>query len=116
MSPVRATLAGFAAAAALTVVVASCSSVPDVRFGDDAGPDGTTGSSGGQGGGRYRCPDRPPDRGGGVCCGDQLCLGEECVAADCERCLADNCAAKGQICCRTNPGRVKCQSYDDCDD
>lgn len=95
-----------------------CSSIPEVRFDDDAGSapsSGTSGTSGasstidggdtidggaGDGatsGARYDCADHPPPEAEGICCENHVCLG--CSRSHCDRC-ARNCGTN-EVCCPT---------------
>jgi len=105
-----------------------CSSIPDVRFEDDAGVSSSSGtSSGGTSGGtddagggsssgassgqnetNYDCPDKPPPDDVGICCGNRLCLG--CSRSHCDRCER-NCS-RNEVCCPTGGSQtnVSCRS------
>lgn len=88
--------------------LAGCSSVPDVTYADvdgsvdavpvedagarDAAPPVTEG---------YRCPDRPPPSGEGICCGPRLCL--RCNALQCNTCEREACKPD-QVCCARGVG------------
>jgi hypothetical protein len=108
--------------AVLAVLLAACSSVPDVVFvEDDSGtppaPDDSGSSSGNVKDGQaptpvYSCPGKPPPGGTGICCPDnRLCLG--CVTAQCERCAIEACGG-GTVCCARNTVIVDCKSASTC--
>jgi hypothetical protein len=107
-----------------------CSSIPDVRFEDDAGSasssgtstsggdtdggdtDGGEGGTSGSSGQDYDCPDKPPPENVGICCENRLCLG--CARSHCERCER-NCG-RNEVCCRTGGSttNVSCRSSSSC--
>ena len=113
MRTVLATVSGGLFAFAL-----ACSSVPDVVYSDDAGGASGSSSSGtsGEDAGEkpheeYRCPDKPPPDGRGLCCGDMLCL--NCSASQCDRCAQRACGASTP-CCAKNAGAVECRAQAQC--
>lgn len=91
--------------------LAGCSSVPDVTYADsdasadsapaveDAGTPGPTPTPPTEEG--YRCPDRPPPAGEGICCGTRLCL--RCNVLQCSTCEREACKPD-QVCCARGVG------------
>ncbi len=100
----------------LVVGLLACGDVPDIRFvPDDAGKVGTTPEAGTStpkdagpetGTATPTCPAQPPP--GGVCCGNNGCVGDRCAEATaCSECAALPCTS-GQLCC-ARPGNIQCK-------
>jgi hypothetical protein len=111
----------------LVVCTASCGSVPDVSYADDAGPlgpgatdggdsgtradangDGASSPDGGDDGGARGCSSTPPRA--GVCCGTLDCI--NCAPSDCASCAAKACSGH-DVCCQAG-GSVACTRPQDC--
>ncbi|AKU96526.1 hypothetical protein AKJ09_03190 [Labilithrix luteola] len=88
-------------------IVAACSSVPDIHFGDettsaDAGEDGSSDC-------RKGISALVP----GVCCGESFCA--RCTAQDCTACAELACSG-GNVCCRKSAGGapLQCRGVANC--
>jgi hypothetical protein len=102
----------------MTAILASaCSSVPDIRYSDQAG---STTSSGEPPPPPPPPPDwdcaagKPPPAGEGICCGTRICL--RCAQDDCPRCDQSGCdGTVSAVCCKNKGnGNIQCKSHDGC--
>lgn len=121
------------------LVIAACSSIPDVVYDDqldaassgssgstgrDSGNDAADGSSGASGSSgnssgnpnAYNCTNNVPPPNVGICCSGRLCI--KCNAGQCDRCQKEECNQNGQACCANNPGSggssISCRSPSSC--
>jgi hypothetical protein len=109
----------------LALCTASCGSVPDITYADEAGTagpgaadggdsgadatgDGASSPDGGDDGGGRGCPSTPPR--GGICCGALDCI--NCAATDCASCASKGCSGH-DVCCQAGGG-VACMRPQDC--